>query len=44
MPFVPDAEAKQAEASDEVRMAAGLVTPVIDRLDQARRREPAAAA
>ncbi len=44
MPFVPDAEAKQTEASEEVRMAVGLVTPVIDRLDRARRREPAVAA
>jgi hypothetical protein len=44
MAFVPDAEAKQAEAGDETRAAAALVAPVIGRLDQARRREPAGVA
>lgn len=43
MPFVPDAEAKQAEASDEIRAAATLVAPVIDRLEQIRSREPVVA-
>jgi hypothetical protein len=41
---VPDAEAKQAEASEEIRAAATLVAPVFERLEQVRRREPAVVA
>jgi hypothetical protein len=44
MPFVADAEAKQAEASDEVLAAAALVAPVIERIEQVRSREPAVVA
>lgn len=44
MPFVPDSMAKQAEASDEIREAAIMVAPIIDRLDQLKLREPAVVA
>jgi hypothetical protein len=40
-PFVPDGPAKRAEASVEVRAAARLVAPVVERLNEVRRRVPA---
>jgi hypothetical protein len=44
MPFVPDSRTKRAEASDEIWAAAARLEPVIQRLDEARRREPAVVA
>jgi hypothetical protein len=41
MPFIPDSEGKQADASPEVRAAASRLAPLIDRLDHARRGEKA---